>query len=161
MGLSSGRSKFADSEDLLIETSRGTLTALLRSGFSALLIAFGHLDDRPLYLVLDPVLIRRLHDVGLMNDACLDPCVFRHGWMQRKYRRTTSAAKTPLDFSAAATHKPIAPHFRRRFHFQIFAINTDSNIEGAAIRFPAIFTVTIVRWTESAGITQMDSAAQA
>src|SRR6266566_8884010 len=77
------------------------------SGFSTLFIAFGYIDDRPLHLVLDPVFIGWLYDFGLKNDACLNPCVFRLGWMQRKYWRTASAAKAPLDFLAAATDIPV------------------------------------------------------
>src|SRR5689334_24850886 len=75
-----------------------------RSGSSALVVAFGHVDDRPLDLVSDPVLVCGLDDFRLMNDACLDPCVFRLGRMQRKNRRTASAAKTPLNLPAAAAH---------------------------------------------------------
>src|ERR1035437_4177554 len=48
--------------------------ALLHS--AALLIALGHIDDRPLHPVLDPVFKRGRHDFGLVDDACLDPRIF-------------------------------------------------------------------------------------
>ena len=102
-----------------------------------------------------------IHYFGLMNDARLNPCVFRFGWMQCKYRRTTSPAKTPLYFPAASADNSITPQFRGRLHLEIFSINPDSNIEGAAIGPPTVFTVAIVGWTEFPGITQLDSAAQA
>jgi hypothetical protein len=58
-----------------------------------------------------------------------------------------------------STYKLMTPHFRGHFHRQIFSANADANIEGAAIRSPAIFTVAIIRRAELPGVTQLDSAA--
>src|SRR5207247_8534917 len=78
-----------------------------------------------------------------------------------KYLRTTISGKTPFYLPAASTDKSIALDHRGRFHFQIFSIHPYSNIKGAAIGPPTIFTMAIVGWTEFPGITQLDSAAQA
>src|SRR5689334_3909119 len=95
-----------------------------------------------------------------MNDAGLDPCVFRLGRMQRKNRRTASAAKAPLNLPAAAAHEPVALHLRRCLHLQIFPIDPDSDIESAAVRTPAILAVAIIGRAEFARISQSDSATQ-
>src|SRR6266571_4322437 len=85
-------------------------------------------------------------------------CRYRRQMALAKARRRDRRRPTYLH---TRTHKFIAPHFGSRFQLQILSVNTDSNVEGASIRSPTIFTVAIVRRADPTGITQCDPAAQA
>jgi hypothetical protein len=143
-------------------TRRGRPRGWGRSGRSrTLLVALRYVDNRPFHLVPRPVFIGRVNQFRLIDDACLNPRVFRLVWMQCEYRRTTSRAKPALYFAAASTCTIVTPHFRGRADLQILSVNTDANIECAPIRFPTIFAVAIIRGAEVANVIQSDTSTQA